>query len=204
MKSIYSVGLALCLAAPVAPAGAATFVFSGSRQNVDAPGPAAARCGALATGNIRNAPPPATSSGSSNFGAFTPTLSHCIQLPLSTTSPTPFDLGEFLFEFATGDSLFGTYTGNVTPVSPGLFALAQTHVVTGGTGLFAGATGNFASSGTLSFLTGRPSVMQTFSGQLNASGVPEASTWAMMLIGFGAVGYSMRRRGVGHRVAQLV
>ena len=28
------------------------------------------------------------------------------------------------------------------------------------------------------------------------NGVPEASTWAMMLIGFGAIGYSMRRRKV--------
>jgi hypothetical protein len=30
------------------------------------------------------------------------------------------------------------------------------------------------------------------------SAVPEPSTWAMMLIGFGAVGYSMRRRKVGY------
>jgi hypothetical protein len=30
------------------------------------------------------------------------------------------------------------------------------------------------------------------------SAVPEPATWAMMLIGFGAVGYSMRRRKVGY------
>ena len=31
--------------------------------------------------------------------------------------------------------------------------------------------------------------------------VPEPATWAMFLIGFGAVGYSMRKRqGSGHRV----
>jgi hypothetical protein len=30
------------------------------------------------------------------------------------------------------------------------------------------------------------------------SAVPEPTTWAMMLIGFGAVGYSMRRRKVGY------
>ena len=37
-----------------------------------------------------------------------------------------------------------------------------------------------------------------FSGVINATAapaVPEPSTWAMMLIGFGAAGYAMRRRG---------
>jgi outer membrane lipase/esterase len=32
------------------------------------------------------------------------------------------------------------------------------------------------------------------------SGVPEPATWAMMLIGFGSVGYSMRKRGVRCRM----
>jgi hypothetical protein len=32
----------------------------------------------------------------------------------------------------------------------------------------------------------------------NTSAVPEPTTWAMMLVGFGAVGYSMRRRKVGY------
>jgi hypothetical protein len=34
--------------------------------------------------------------------------------------------------------------------------------------------------------------------------VPEPSTWAMMLVGFGAVGHSMRRRKVSYRPAQAV
>jgi PEP-CTERM motif len=37
-----------------------------------------------------------------------------------------------------------------------------------------------------------PGVLQILSGQLQA--VPEPSTWAMMLLGFGAIGFSMRRR----------
>jgi hypothetical protein len=37
-----------------------------------------------------------------------------------------------------------------------------------------------------------------------ASAVPEPTTWAMMLIGFGAVGYSMRRRSSNYRVVQTV
>jgi hypothetical protein len=37
----------------------------------------------------------------------------------------------------------------------------------------------------------------SFSGNLSfaaTSAVPEPTTWAMMLLGFGAVGYSMRQR----------
>jgi hypothetical protein len=36
------------------------------------------------------------------------------------------------------------------------------------------------------------------------SAVPEPTTWAMMLVGFGAVGYSMRRRKVSYGARQLV
>ena len=37
-----------------------------------------------------------------------------------------------------------------------------------------------------------------------ASAVPEPATWAMMLFGFGAVGYSMRSRKVGYKALQAV
>nr|WP_277754200.1 PEPxxWA-CTERM sorting domain-containing protein [Porphyrobacter sp. GA68] len=175
-------------------AQAATVVFQGSRQNVDAPGPAAARCGSRATTNVVNNPPSATSSGISNLGSFTPTLSHCIQLPLSVTGPSLFDLGEFTFDFGGGDTLIGTYSGELNLLSQGLFSVSQSHLVTGGTGFFAGATGSFASSGTLSFLGGRPTVSQAFQGTLNIPAVPEPSTWAMLVAGFGAIGAAMRGR----------
>jgi hypothetical protein len=191
-----SFGLAAALLATASIANATIVDFSGTRQNVDAPGVAAARCGALTTTSVRNEPPTATSSGLSNFGAFTPTLSHCIQLPLSTSASTPFTLGQFDFDFGTGNSLFGSYDGSLSSTGPGLFAVVQTHNVTGGTGIFAGATGSFNSSGTLSFLTGRPVVQQSFAGLLNIPAVPEPRSWAMMIIGFGMVGSALRfRRG---------
>jgi len=194
MNQVCAAGLALGLLAMAAPSGAATVVFSGSRTNVDAPGPQAARCGSRATSNIRHQPPTATAVGISNFGAFTPTLSHCLPLPLSATGPTPFDLGEFLFEFASGDSLFGTYSGSLAPLAPGQFSVMQTHIVTGGTGFFLGATGSFDSSGVLSFPAGRPTVTQTFSGVLDvAAAVPEPATWTMLILGFGLVGGAIRR-----------
>lgn len=181
---------AAALGIALAPAAnAAQVAFTGTRFNIDAPGPAAPRCGARTTINIRQSAN-SVSTGTSNFGAFTPTLSHCIQLPL----PAAFDLGEFLFEFASGDTLFGTYSGQVTFNAPGLFDVSQTHVVTGGTGVFAGASGSFFSSGQIVFAGGPPQVTQSFSGVLDAPGIPEPASWALMIGGFGLAGTALRRR----------
>jgi serralysin len=38
----------------------------------------------------------------------------------------------------------------------------------------------------------------------STAAVPEPATWAMMLLGFGAVGYSMRRRKVGYKALQAI
>jgi hypothetical protein len=51
--------------------------------------------------------------------------------------------------------------------------------------------GNGSFSGTIAFLSDVPAV-------------PEPATWAMMLFGFGAVGYSMRRRKVTYKKLQAV
>lgn len=185
------------------PAQAATVVFEGSRQNVDAPGPASARCGSRATTNIRNTPPTATSSGTSNLGSFTPTMSHCIQVPLTLGVTNIFDLGQFTFDFGDGDSLLGTYSGTLNPLSPGLFAVEQTHIVTGGTGSFAGWTGSFLSTGTLDFRSGRPTAAQTFAGTLVTPAVPEPATWALLVLGFGAIGAAMRRTAPARTVPAL-
>lgn len=37
-----------------------------------------------------------------------------------------------------------------------------------------------------------------------AAAVPEPGTWAMMIFGFGAVGYSLRSRKVGYKALQTV
>lgn len=197
-------GAVLAWAAAIVPTHAATITFAGSRSNVDAPGPAAARCGSRATSNIVHNPPTATSAGTSNLGAFTPTLQHCIQLPLSAMGPNTFDLGEFTFDFGGGDTLIGTYSGFLTFVSAGVFDVFQTHLVTGGTGFFDGSSGSFESSGQLSFLSGRPTVTQTFSGTLEVPGaVPEPGTWALLIVGFGALGAALRRRTAGAKSVSL-
>lgn len=182
---------AACLAAITAgtSAEAGTVTFTGSRMNVDAPGPAAARCGSRTTANIRPGPN-STSVGESNLGSFIPTLSHCIQLPI----PAPFDLGEFSFDFGGGNVLLGTYSGTVSFASPGVFNISQTHIITGGLGKFLNATGTFDSAGQLSFPGGRPTVAQMFTGSITAPGVPEPTSWAMMITGFALAGTATRRR----------
>jgi hypothetical protein len=190
---VRSTVMAACVAAAcfggVQSASASTILFTGTRVNVDAPGPQAARCGARTTINIRPGPS-STSIGASNFGAFVPVLSHCIQLPL----PASFDLGEFNFDFGDGHTLFGTYQGAVGPVAQGSANVSQTHVITGGTGKFLNATGGFTSAGQLVFGMGPPRVEQSFRGFITAAGIPEPASWALMISGFGLAGAAARRR----------
>ncbi len=194
MKLLWAASAAFASTISV-PASAAIIEFTGSRSNIDAAGPAAARCGTRTTNNVVNNPPTSTSAGLSNLGAFTPTLSHCIQLPLSNAAPNPFDLGQFTFDFGGGSTLLGTYSGVVNFLSPGTYSVSQTHLVTGGTGFFAGSSGSFTSAGTLSFLTGRPTVSQTFAGSLDVpAAVPEPATWSMLILGFGTIGMALRQR----------
>jgi hypothetical protein len=43
-------------------------------------------------------------------------------------------------------------------------------------------------------ITGTRGTASAFSGTISFGAVPEPGTWAMMLLGFGAVGFAMRRR----------
>jgi hypothetical protein len=53
---------------------------------------------------------------------------------------------------------------------------------------------------------GAQNVDASYSGTINftASAVPEPATWAMFLMGFGVVGYSMRSRKVAYKAVQAV
>jgi hypothetical protein len=190
-KLRWAVKIAACTSALVwaTSAGAATVVFSGTQMNIDAPtGPAAARCGGEVTVNIGNGPD-ASSTGTSNFGSFLSTQSHCIAPP----PPVGYDQGLFEYDFASGDTLLGTYTGDLTFNSPGLFNNLQNFTVTGGTGQFAGATGAFIGIGVVDFRGPTPTAHLVFNGSLNAPGVPEPATWAMLIAGFAGVGVASRR-----------
>jgi len=182
----------LALVACASGASAAAYVFTGTQHNVDAPtGPAAARCGARVSVTIGNGPL-SSSTGTSNLGAFSTSQSHCLTPPL----PTTYDLGEFEYDFGSGDTLLGTYDGVLMFDLPGVFLNSQDFVVTGGTGLFAGASGGFHAEGYVSFLGATPEAGLAFIGGFTTpdAGVPEPATWAMMIMGFGLSGAMARRR----------
>jgi hypothetical protein len=44
-------------------------------------------------------------------------------------------------------------------------------------------------------VTGTAGTNASYGGTLNFSAVPEPGTWALMILGFGAIGFSMRRKG---------
>lgn len=183
--------LGACLAAgPWAAAVAGVVTFTGAYMNINPPATPGGRCDPgerLASGG------PGGASGTSNLGSFDPTISHCITPPL----PTTYDDGIFSFQFSPGNTLTGTYDGVLTLSGvAGTFNNVQNYTVTGGTGEFAGASGTFTGSGTLMFLPGSPPLAQssqTFEGRLDLPGVPEPSTWMMLILGVAGLGATLRR-----------
>lgn len=168
----------LCSAAAIGmcaalPANAQTFSFDGTRENVNPlTPPGTGRCAPTYFNTIEIAPGALSSTGTSNLGTFTSTQSHCI------TSPPPTDVldGEFTYTFRAGDTITGTYTGNVAATgTPGTFLGTENLIITGGTGRFAGATGTLVGSGDLSLAGGNGNFSGTVSGSIlaataNASG----------------------------------
>jgi hypothetical protein len=202
MRSILHVGLLTALLPLIAPgpARAVTVVFTGTRDNVNVLNPpGTGRCAPLNTVEI--GPGRLSSSGTSNFGGFVSTQSHCIPgAPSAATPVQPVTSGIFSYLFDAGDTLFGTYAGQAI-FDAGVITGAEDLTVTGGTGRFAEATGTILSRGRLSFAP-NPSgqgVVGVFSGTVNgtlnlANPLPEPATWAMMIAGFGLIGSRLRAR----------
>lgn len=84
-------------------------------------------------------------------------------------SPTTllFD-GSFTIIAANGDSIVGTYSGNVPSIDFPVAVYEQDAEITGGTGRFAAATGEFHVSGLANLATGRYS--QELSGVVSSPG----------------------------------
>lgn len=180
-----------------APSAAAVLTFSGTFDNTNPPAATGGRCAAL-TVTIGNTPP-FFATGSSNFGSFTGSQSHCLNSgpPVAIgAASVPYFSGLFTYSFATGDTLSGSYSGLLSNAGVmGVVDNVQNFVVTGGTGLFANATGSFLGTGQLHFAGGPPSATLTISrGSIDVGAVPEPATWAMLLAGFGAIGAASRRR----------
>lgn len=198
VKIMHKVALfaAVAVLALTAPAGAT--VFSGTFTNTNPPAAPGGRCAALTVtiGNFG----PFYATGTSNFGAFSGAQSHCLNSgpPIAVgAAAVPYFGGLFTYTFAHG-TLSGTYDGLLTnDGATGVIDNVQKFVVTGGTGSFAGATGSFTGTGGITFASGPPAATLTIAGgSVIVPGVPEPSTWGLLIIGFGITGALMRRNRV--------
>lgn len=120
-----------------------------------------------------------------------------------TISDVLFTVGVNANTAATSSSVFnltGAFDGNPFSFSvPYTIDINSNDTLTiGGNTLTAGGYNIFFNTLTLNSGVGNP-VGGTLTATVTA--VPEPATWALMLIGFGAAGYAMRRRTV--RVAQF-
>lgn len=182
--------------AALAAGSAEGAVFSGTLFNTNPPAAAGGRCAPTAL-TVSISPSLGSSVGASNVGAFSATMSHCINPPL----PTSYSNGIFSFDFGAGDLLTGTYDGVLSgTTTAGVFDNLENYIVTGGAGRFANFAGNLTGTGTVTFAPGSlPASRQSITG--NIAAVPEPTTWAMMLIGFGAIGLTFRRRQAAREAA---
>ena len=181
--------LAALALAVAAPAGAAVVAFTGVTTN-DTPPPMPSPLCAPGQVRIAFSSANATVTGASNFGAFSPTLAHCLTPP-----PTSYSGGVFDFAFDAGDQVSGSYSGFFTPTATtDVLDTFVTYVVTGGTGRFAGASGTIEGVGILDRRVARPLNSLTLNGSLNLPAVPEPATWGLMIVGFGFAGAAVRRR----------
>ncbi len=180
------------LVAAALPATAGTTTLSGTRSNISPGGLPGLRCAPAIT--VSFAPDALAASGTSNLGNFSYIASHCI----AGMPPGPYSDGLWEWTFA-GGTLSGTHDGLLTATMvPFQFNVLETLLVTGGSGVFAGATGMLTATGTVTFgeLDGNFVSFgeANFRGEVTAAGIPEPATWAMLVAGFGAVGVASRRR----------
>lgn len=174
----------LCLgAAAVTRADTITLTGSRSATNIPPAAPNIGRCGAapnLLISGIMGA-------GTSNLGAFTTAESTCVNPVTGILSN-----GLFTFDFANGSTLFGTTSGLVIlPPINGIAPNSLTFIITGGTGLFAGATGSLLVNGQVTFLPGG-FTNNTFNINGTITTVPEPTT--LLLLGPGLAGVVMKAR----------
>lgn len=129
---------ATMLAAVPVGARAGVLPFTATQVNYSPPGDPAGRCAPALTINFVNSGPFFVT-GTSNLGNYIAEGSHCFIPGIL------FD-GEARLMFANG-TLFATYSGTITPLSPTSFRPNQLFTITGGTGFFADATGSWTQTG---------------------------------------------------------
>ena len=157
-------------------------------------------CGAALSGAFMSAPASAQALNFVLTGARTATFSLASSTPNSSTSTLSGDqiffnsiFGTFGGTAGNADISFGTNLVSALQIQSPTLGFTQLT----GPALFGGSPANpIFNIGTFNlsggFLSGASTL--TISRAAVVSGVPEPGTWAMMLLGFGAIGFSVSRR----------
>ena len=181
------IAVALALAGTATAAEAAVLPFTGSVTGLSTLIGLDPTCAPLP---FRSAVSPSSTVGHSTLGDFTYSTSTC----LAPAGPNAPSFGTFTIDFGA-DSFSGSFDGGSTfSDTPGISDTAWLFTILAGTGRFAGASGTFEGAGLADARTRPTHVAISFIGDINAPAVPEPGSWALMILGLGAIGMSTRRK----------
>ena len=185
MRKLARTAIAGMLLTAALPANADILPFTGSVTGVSTLVGADPTCAPLP---FRTAIDPSSTVGTSSLGSFTLGTRTCIALAGGQS------FGTFIIDFGM-DAFSGTFDGGSTPTdTAGISDTAWLFTILAGTGRFAGASGTFDATGIADARTRPTHVSIDFNGNINAPAVPEPSSWALMILGFGGIGLVARRR----------
>jgi hypothetical protein len=103
-----------------------------------------------------------TSGVATQLGRFTLVAPHTVNQATLTAT------GTYTLTAADGSTLTATLSGSATLVAPGQLSIAETGIITGGTGRFEGATGTFSTQRT--FFPGTGQTHGSFEGWISTPG----------------------------------
>jgi hypothetical protein len=128
------------------------------------------------------------------FGTFTLIEPGSVNLAIVNADGTSPNKGTFTFSLPNGDNFSGTFIGTITPPNQqGDTTFALTYTITGGTGIFAGATGTGTSIGPLNAVTGVYTDRITIT-ITTPTPIPEPATLLLLGTGLAGLASSVYRR----------
>lgn len=126
------------------------------------------------------------------YGTFSLEEPGSVNFAIVNANGTVPNKGTFTFSLPNGDKFTGTFVGTIFPPNQqGDTTFALTYTITGGTGIFAGATGTGTSAGPLNAITGVYTDRITLT-ITTPTPIPEPAT--LLLLGTGLVGVATRLR----------